>query len=356
MLYTGSMPVTRDDVARRAGVSVATVSYVLNGGPRGVSEEKRRRVLAAIAELGYRPNLIARSLRARRTHILGLVLPSTANPYFAALSHAIEEAAAARGYQMVVANAADDPARETAQLEAVLRLQIDGLIWIPADVRRARRAAPAAPPLPPVPTILVDRPLAEPLPAPLGFVGVDNMAGGRLAVEHLLALGHQRIACLAGPADHIHARARLAGFKQALRERRIALHKEYILHGDFDYASGARHAARWCALPAAERPTAIVCGNDVMAIGALHAIQQAGLRVPQDLSVVGYDDVPQAAYTVPPLTTVAQPCAAIAAAAVGWLLERIEAPLPSPAGGPPASRLLPVQLVVRGSTAPPRSE
>src|SRR5438093_9927212 len=102
------MSVTRDDVARRAGVSVATVSYVLNGGPRGVSEEKRQRVLAAVAALGYRPNAIARSLRARRTWILGLVLPDSANPYFAALSHAVEEAAAARGYQVVVANAAED--------------------------------------------------------------------------------------------------------------------------------------------------------------------------------------------------------------------------------------------------------
>src|SRR3954453_14811764 len=128
------MAVTRDDVARHARVSVATVSYVLNGGPRGGSEEKRQRVLAAVAALGYRPNAIARSLRARRTNILGLVLPSSASPYFAALSLAIEEAAAARGCQVVVANALDRPEREAAQIEALLRLRVDGLVWIPADV------------------------------------------------------------------------------------------------------------------------------------------------------------------------------------------------------------------------------
>ncbi|HEX2326479.1 MAG TPA: LacI family DNA-binding transcriptional regulator, partial [Chloroflexota bacterium] len=131
------MAVTRDDVARAAGVSVATVSYVLNGGPRPVSEERRRRVLEAVASLDYRPNAIARSLRARRTRILGLVLPDSANPYFAALSHAIEEAATERGYQVIIANAAERPEREAGHIEALLRLQVDGLFWIPADLRRA---------------------------------------------------------------------------------------------------------------------------------------------------------------------------------------------------------------------------
>ena len=349
------MAATRDDVARAAGVSVATVSYVLNGGPRPVSEERRRRVLRAVAELEYRPNAIARSLRARRTRILGFVLPDSANPYFAALAHAIEEAATARGYQVILANAAERPEREAAHIEALLRLQVDGLFWIPADLRRAARVAPR----PEVPTVQIDRTLDPPpgggagaprRAAAFDVVPADNVAGGRLAAGHLLALGHRRLACLAGPAGHRHAQARLQGFREALRAAGDGA-SGLTGHGEFDYASGAAVARGWCALPAAERPTGIVCGNDAMAIGALAALAGAGLRVPQDVSVTGYDDLPQAPYTVPPLTTVAQPVGAVATAAVERLLARVERPATAPR---PQHTVFPVRLVVRGSTAPPR--
>jgi LacI family transcriptional regulator len=345
------MPVTRDDVARVAGVSVATVSYVLNGGPRSVSDDKRRRVLRAVSDLGYRPNAIARSLRARRTRILGLVLPNSANPYFAALVYAIEEAATARGYQVIVANAAERPEREAAHIEALLRLQIDGLIWIPADLPRAGRLTP----VPTIPTVQVDRTHESSPPGaggvPFDVVEADNAGGGRLATEHLLALGHRRLACLAGPANHRHTEARLEGFRAALA-RALEGPLEWaplVAYGDFAYASGAAIAAGWCALPGPERPTGIVCGNDAMAIGALSAIAAAGLHVPGDISVTGYDDLPQAAFTVPPLTTVAQPLAAVATAAVERLLARVE----HPTGAPPAEHtVLPVRLVVRRSTGP----
>jgi LacI family transcriptional regulator len=347
VVYTFGMPVTRDEVARRAGVSVATVSYVLNNGPRRVSPEKQQRVLAAVAELGYRPNAIARSLRARRTRILGLVLPDTANPYFAGLSHAIEEAAAARGYQVVVSNAADRPDREASQIEALLRLQVDGLLWIPADVRGARR--PPWPP--PIPTVQVDRALPHRGgPLACDVIGSDNVGGGRLAAAHLVQLGHRRVAYLAGPAYHLHARARLRGFEQALAEAGLALAPDLVDHGDFKYASGAAIAVRWCRLPAGARPTAIACGNDAMAIGALWAAAEAGLRVPHDVSITGYDDLPQAAYTVPPLSTVAQPLEQIGDAAVARLLARIESPAEA---AKPASLTLPVRFVARRSTAPP---
>jgi LacI family transcriptional regulator len=350
------MPATRDDVARAAGVSVATVSYVLNGGPRPVSEERRRRVLQAVADLEYRPNAIARSLRARRTRILGFVLPDSANPYFAALAHAIEEAAAARGYQVIMANAAERPEREAAHIESLLRLQVDGLFWIPADLRRASRVAPR----PDVPTVQIDRTLDVLSPqggadggarreATFDVVTADNVAGGRLATDHLLALGHRRLACLAGPAGHRHAQARLQGFREALRSA-AAGGGELIGHGEFDYASGAAVARGWCVLPPGARPTGIVCGNDAMAIGALAALAAAGLRVPQDVSVTGYDDLPQAPYTVPPLTTVVQPVGEVAAAAVERLLARVERPTGSPR---PQHTVFPVRLVVRGSTAPP---
>jgi LacI family transcriptional regulator len=177
----------------------------------------------------------------------------------------------------------------------------------------------------------------------------DHLGGGRLATAHLLDLGHRRLACLAGPAGHRHAQARLQGFREALRGAGLA--NPLVAYGDFDYASGAAIAARWCALPQEQRPTGIVCGNDAMAIGALGAIAGAGLRVPQDVSVTGYDDLPQTPYTVPPLTTVAQPVGDLATAAVERLLARIERPQEAP---PPAHTVFPVRLVVRASTAPPQ--
>ncbi len=337
-------------------------------------------MLRAVAALGYRPNAIARSLRARRTRILGLVLPDSANPYFAALSHSIEEAAEARGYQVVVANAAERPEREATHIEALLRLQVDGLFWIPADLHWSAPSGDSAPggesgpggdPVlasparlagrpAGVPTVQVDRSITPPVgeggAQDFDVVEADNVSGGRLATEHVLGLGHRRIACLAGPAGHRHAQARLQGFREtlaawwaagAVRGDGVAP-PPYVAHGGFDYASGATIAARWCALPAAERPTAIVCGNDAMAIGALSAIARAGLRVPADISITGYDDLPQAVYTIPPLTTVAQPAGAIAAAAVERLLSRIECPEKALL---PVHTILPVRLIVRESTA-----
>jgi LacI family transcriptional regulator len=351
--------VTRDAVAQRAGVSVATVSYVLNGGPRGVSDEKRQRVLRAVAELHYRPNAIARSLRAGRTQILGLVLPDSANPYYAALAHAVEEAAAAHGYQVVVANAAEDPGREARHIEALLRLRVDGLLWIPAEGRGEQtiaREMPTAPAVPTVrlralPTVRLDDAQEDgegtARPA-LDVIEADNERGGWLAAQHALDLGHRRIACVAGPTHHLHASARLRGMRAALAAAGVPLPARSVARGSMDYASGARHAVRWGAQPAEERPTALLCANDAMALGALCALAEAGVRVPRDLSVIGFDDIPPAAYAVPPLTTIAQPVGAMGEAAVERLLARIEG-----AKEPAAVRVLPVTLVVRRSTAPP---
>ena len=349
--YTRPVPVTRDDVARAAGVSVATVSYVLNAGPKGVSDEKRRRVLAAVQALGYRPNAIAASLRARHTRILGLVLPTSASPYFAALAHAIELAATTQGYQVVVCNTAEDPGREAAHIETLLRLRVDGLVWIPADVRAGgarRRPSMAAPTRPDVPTVLVDRAL----PGATGLydvIGSDNAAGGGLAAEHLLSLGHRRVAIVSGRRELAHAQQRLVGARNRLARAGVPLPASHVVSSDFTYAAGAEAAAGWLALPRRARPTAIIAGNDSTAIGVLHAAASAGVRVPEQLSVVGFNDVPQAAYTVPPLTTIAQPLDTVAALAIERLLTRIERPGDAP---PPTTRRLPVRLVVRNSTAP----
>jgi LacI family transcriptional regulator len=340
------MPVTRDDVARRAGVSVATVSYVMNNGPKPVAAATRRRVVAAIEALGYRPNAIARSLRTRRTRILGLVLPDSANPYFAKLARAVEDAATARGYQVVVSNAAEDLTREARVIEALLRLQVDGLVWIPADLRAVRHDVT----LPPVPTVQLDRALSMSIETPLcDVVGSDNVAGGELAATHLLDLGHRRIAVLSGPRGHAHADDRLQGACASLEKADVQLPGSHIAYGDFSYAAGAMHAQTWLSLPAGERPSAVICANDAMAIGVLSAAAGWGVRVPEDLSVVGYDDVPQATFTVPPLTTVAQPLEEMAIQAVNRLLFRVERPDNATT---PEYRVLPVRLILRRSTAP----
>lgn len=347
--YTHGMAVTRNDVARRAGVSVATVSYVLNNGPKPVAAETRQRVLRAIDELAYRPNAIAQSLRSRRTRILGLVLPDSANPYFAKLSRAIEDAATARGFQVVVSNAAEDQAREARLIEAMLRLQVDGLIWIPADLRDDAAGVE----LPPVPTVQVDR-SCFPAEQPLQWdaIEADNVAGGRLAAEHLIGHGHRRIAVLSGPSGHVHAADRLSGARQVLTQAGIALPNHFVAYGDFSYAAGATLAQPWIAMPAEVRPTAIICANDAMAIGVLSAAAAAGVRVPDDLSVTGYDDVPQAAFTVPSLSTVAQPLESMAHEAVNRLLLRVERPHNAPN---PERRVLPVRFIERASTALMRS-
>ncbi|HEU5317688.1 MAG TPA: LacI family DNA-binding transcriptional regulator [Chloroflexota bacterium] len=364
------MTVTRDDVARVAGVSVATVSYVLNKGPKAVSAEKRERVLAAVAELGYRPNAIARSLRARRTSILGLVVPDSANPYFARLSRAVEDAAAERGFQVVVCNAAEDTAREASQIEALLRLQVDGLIWVPADVgdegrgsegwgAEGKEGGGALPDLAHVPTVQVDRALSERVGLTTDVIESDNALGGRLAAEHLLKLGHRRIGFISGPPAHRHTVDRLRGAREALASQGV---EPLVAHGDFGYRSGYELARKWCGPSREGRPTAIMCANDAMAFGVLCAAALMGVRVPEELSVTGYDDIPQARFTVPPLTTVAQPVEAMAREALDRLLRRVDrAALAARSGaqsGPeqngeaegPVTRVHPVKLVVRAST------
>src|SRR5262245_15575257 len=205
--------VTRDDVARRAGVSTAVVSYVLNDGPRPVSSEKRTRVLAAIAELGYRRDAVAAALSSRRSNTLGLLLPDATNPFFADLAGRIEDAAFARGYTVLIGNAAEDRAREARHLEAFMAHRVDGVIAILADL-----AAPLPAPLAQLGgrIVLLDRvPRDWDGPA----VAADNRLGGRLAAERLVEIGRRRLVVLAGPTGFAHVGERVEGFGEALAGR-----------------------------------------------------------------------------------------------------------------------------------------
>lgn len=321
------MRVTRDDVARRAGVSTAVVSYVLNGGPRPVSPEKRTRVLAAIEQLGYQRDAVAAALSSRRSHILGLLVPDAANPYFADLARRVEDAAFARGYTVLIGNAAEDRAREARHLDAFFAHRVDGVIASLADV-----AAPLPSQLREHAErfVLVDR-------VPPGWSGravaVDNRRGGRLAARRLLERGCRRLAVLAGPSGFAHVVERLEGFTGALppgAKPTVGTARQ------FAFGEGRRAMAR---LLADKTPDGLFCCTDSLAIGALAAIAEAGLRVPDDVAVVGYDDVAQASVTVPPLTTVAQPTDEIAEQALALLLDP----------GLPNPPLLAPRLVARAS-------
>jgi LacI family transcriptional regulator len=321
------MRVTRDDVARRAGVSTAVVSYVLNGGPRPVSADKRDRVLRVIEELGYQRDAVAAALSSRRSHTLGLLVPDASNPYFADLARRVEDAAFARGYTVLIGNAAEDRAREARHLDAFFSHRVDGVIACLADL-----AAPLPPSLQADPErfVLVDR-------VPPGWTGravaTDNRHGGRLAAERLLVRDRRRLAVLAGPGGFAHVAERVEGFRAALR---AGLQATAAAASQFGYAEGRAAMAE---LLVRERPDGVFCCADSLAIGALAALAEAGLRVPEDVAVVGYDDVAQAAVTVPALTTVAQPTDEIAEQALALLLDP---DLPNPP-------LLIPRLVVRGS-------
>lgn len=338
---------TRDDVAARAGVSSATVSYVVNNGPRPVAPETRVRVLAAIAELGYHPDNIARSLRVRQTHVLGLVVPDSANLFFAELARRLERQAGEHGYSLLLCNSQEDVEREATHLSVLRNQRVDGIILVAADA--TGMSVPTD--LDGIPVVALDR-----VPPDWGgdSVRTDARRGGALAVEHLLGLGHRRIGFIHGPRRLAHAQERLEGGLGALRAAGIVPPPEWQRPSGFDFAGGREAARALLALPM--QPTALCCSNDAMAVGALAGLHALGLRVPDDVSVTGFDDVPLAQFAIPALTTVTQPYDAMAATALTTLLERVAEASAGRPPGSPRCRTLDIGLVVRGSTGPARQD
>jgi len=327
--------VTIVDVARRARVSASTVSHVING-TRLVAPATRRRVEAAIEAAAYRPNALARSLRSGRSHALGLVLPDSGNPFFAELGREIQLAALAAGYSVFLCNTENDPDKEQHSVNVLTRARVDGLVLVAVDERGdALRALVRQK----VPVVVMDRERPD---LPLDTVLTDHRQGGRLATRHLLGLGHRRIGFIAGPTGLSPSELRVDGHRGALEEAGLAPEAALLRHGDFHPESGRVAARALLALP--RPPTAILACNDLMALGVLRAAAEAGRRVPQDLAVVGYDDIELAAFTVPPLTTVAQPRREMGRAAVRLLVNRLAS-----RGLAPQQVLLPVAVTVRQS-------
>ncbi|MFV0405221.1 MAG: LacI family DNA-binding transcriptional regulator [Propioniciclava sp.] len=302
------MPVTRNDVARRAGVSPAVVSYVLNDGPRPVSAEARQRVLLAVDELGYRPDGVARSLRLGRSHMLGLVMPDAANPFFAELARAVEDAAYQRGYAVVVCNSADDPTRERANIVRLAERRIEGLIIVAAspgpDLSYCTDLA--------IPVVGLDR---TPDEAPVSTIQADTHRGACIGASHLVEHGHERIAFIGGPDTGV-TDARRAGFLAALRCHN--LHPAAEVRTLFELESGAAIAPLFLG---AHPPTAALVASDVQAIGLLAGLHALGAAVPQDVAVLSIDGTTAGAFAAPPLSTVAQPIRELGEGAVAHLVE-----------------------------------
>lgn len=321
------------DVATRASVSVATVSRVLNGSAR-VSSATRKRVIAAMEELGYRPNAVARSLRTEETRVLGLILGDVLNPFFGALARAVERGARAAGYTVVICNADEDPDEQDHYVRVLLEQQVDGLLLCPtAEVTSMVRAAVGSA----RPLVFVDRVLPD-LDVP--SVRVDGTAAMHALITHLRALGHRRIAFISGPAALSTGRERTAVFLAAMRANGLATRPGYLEAGDFRTASGHEITARFLDLP--EPPEAIVVGDNLMTLGAFDAVRERGLRIPEDVAIASYDDVPWFAHLDPPVTAISQPVAELGARAVQTVLGLI-------AARAAASTVLPAGLVVRRS-------
>jgi LacI family repressor for deo operon, udp, cdd, tsx, nupC, and nupG len=321
------------DVAKAAGLSTATVSRTLRS-PEKVAEETRARVMHAIEKVGYRPNLLARNLRSDRSFSILVLVPGIANPFFARATAGIEATAWRRGYAVFLGDTRDSREREEHYEQLVETRLADGVIQLSPDYDEERRKTAAYP--------VVHACGCEFTAAP--SVRIDNVGAAREMVEYLIAGGHRRIAAISGPAANPHAIERMRGYREALEGAGIAFDPDLVRFGDFSMASGFEAAASLVGLKT--RPTAIFSMNDEMAIGAIHAATGAGLKVPGDMSIVGFDDIAFAAHSSPALTTISQPAEEMGAIACEILIDWIE--------GKPvedAAHVLPHKLIERQSSA-----
>jgi DNA-binding LacI/PurR family transcriptional regulator len=326
-------------VADRVGVSVQTVSAVVNNKP-GITQETRARVMHAVADLGYRPYSIARSLRTGQTHTLALVVSDLANPSFATMASAAEDYAHDFGYGLMVFNTHDDVEREANYIQTATQRWIDGALFVSAEDRMTSLDALEAVG---IPFVAVDR-IPEAYDGP--SVTLDNLLAGRVAAQHLLGLGHRRLAHISGPTKLRLARERREGFCQELAA--YGLDPAGCLQAAGDWTCDSGYDAMKSILSQQQPISAVFCANDRMAIGAMCAITEAGYRIPGEISVMGLDDIEVAAYQSPPLTTIRQSFADFATRAVRLLLDIL-------AGAESADTrvvLAPV-LIERASTAAP---
>ncbi len=332
------------DVAAEAGVHPSTVSRVLNGRTESTMlPATRQRVVAAADRLGYRPSAIARGLRLQQTLTLGMLVPDISNPFFSPIIKGAEEAALERGYNLILCNTEDDPAREATYLRLLPQRQVDGLLIASsqmaddtiAELRDAEE----------LPFVLLNR--ATKFAGDLAVV-VDNRAAAVAAVAHLAGLGHRRVAHIAGPQTTTTGLERLDGYREGVRLRGLANDPGLVVEAAaFTVEAGSRALATMLAGRA--RPTAVFAANDLIAIGVLQSLRDLGIVVPRGISVVGFNDIPLAGFLEPALTTVRVPQFEMGSAGAHLLIDRLQG---RPIGNVRVT--LPTELVIRSSTdAPP---
>jgi len=331
-------PVTIRQIAERADVSIGTVSHVINGTAK-VRDKLQQRVLDAIRNLGYQPSQLARGLRRNRTSMLVMMMPDVTNPFFPAVVRGVEDVAYKRSLRLVLCNTDNDPRKEISYLNELQSYRPAGWLVIPSvgsEIGTQLRSAHSRSPV-----VCVDR-------RPEGWNGdvvlAANQRGAYSATRHLLRMGHRRLAVITGPLHLANATERLKGFRRALAEAKLAIEPDYIQEARFDRDSGYQAATRL--LRMLPRPTAIFACNDLMALGVLLAARELGLDCPEELSIVGFDNLDFAEFTAPALTTVHQSGYQLGTTAARLLLERIDG-----LTQPPKKVVLPTELRIRNSVA-----
>jgi len=327
------------EIAKRARVSTATVSRAINRIPT-VDPRLAKRVWKVIEESGYRPNIQARALVSGRSRILGLVVSEITNPFFPEIVQAFENIAVEHGYEILLVSTVHDPKRMDLSVRRMTERSVDGVAVMTFGMEELLLEDPK---LSTVPLVFVDVGPKRPL---VSNIRIDYLSGIRQAVQHLAALRHQHIAFISGPLGLKSARSRLNAFNKAMGEIGLESIRNMIVEGDHTLEGGVAAMHTLLSLP--ERPTAVICSNDMTALGVMHKCYEAGLSIPKDLSLVGFDDIRLAQFVLPPLTTVRMSQSALARIAFQALLAEIDRDTPSEGG---AEYLLETSLVLRDSTA-----
>ncbi|AFJ48979.1 regulator for rbs operon [Shimwellia blattae DSM 4481 = NBRC 105725] len=309
---------TMKDVARLAGVSTSTVSHVINKD-RFVSEAVRLKVEHAVAALNYVPSALARSLKLNETRTIGMLLTASNNPFYSEVVRGVERSCFERGYSLILCNTEGDAQRMNRNLETLLQKRVDGLLLLctetqPPSPEIIRRYSS-------VPIVMMDW---SPLDIGCDIIQDNSLLGGEIATQYLIDKGYRRIACIAGPLDKTPSIERLEGFRNVMQRNGYPVPEEYIIVGDYEFSGGFSAMNSLLALP--RPPHAVFVGNDAMAVGAYHALYQAGLSIPEDMAIVGYDDIDLARFMTPPLTTIHQPKDELGELAVDVLIHRLTTP------------------------------
>jgi LacI family transcriptional regulator len=327
------------DVARRARVSTSTVSHVLNG-TRKVSPETVDAVQQAVRELGYIPNTLARSLARSRSHTIGVAISALSNHYFSETVHAIETECARHGIMMLFVDTHDDPVQELHVVKALHHRRVDGILLAPSS--DPQQAALEYLQANAIPTVLVDRMASD----SFDQVGVENLQSTRELVAHLIGHGHRRIGMIAGHRGFSTTEERIEGYLQALSDAGMAFDDTLLVNGESNSESARRAAQQLLGLSAP--PSAIMAANNLMTIGAMHALRDAKIAVPEQIALVGFDDFDWADFFLPRLSVIAQPVQALGERAVQLLLQRIDSP-----EGPRQAQRLGATLRIRNSCGCP---